>query len=87
MGIRFERNNRKATNGPLIFFSIVKDEAFVEEIRGAYISGLSFYAYRYPGDSMMSYGSSEGYVVGIETPGFVIGMFDPSKPFLTIPYK
>lgn len=87
MGIRFERNNRKATNGPLIFFSIVKDEAFIEEIRGAYISGLSFYAYRYPGDSMMSYGSSEGYEEGIEIPGFFIGMFDPSKPFLTIPYK
>lgn len=86
MGIRYERDSRRDTNGPLIFFSIMKDEAFEEEIRSAFISGLSFYAYRFPGDSMMCYGSSEGYVEGIGVPGFSIGFFAPDKPFITIPY-
>lgn len=87
MGIRFERDSRKATNGPLIFFSLLKDETFAVEIRSAYLSGLSFYAYRGPGESMLTYGSSEGYVVGIGQPGFVIGMFDSDKPILTIPFR
>ena len=86
MGIRFDRDARRATNGPMIFFSILKDETFEEEIRSAYLSGLSFYAYRYPKDNMMSYGSSEGYVEGLGTPGFIIGMFDPEYPIITIPY-
>lgn len=86
MGIRFERDSRKATNGPLIFFSILQDEAFEEEIRSAFLSGLSFYAYRFPNDSMFSYGSSEGYVEGVGTPGFTIGMFNKDNPFITIPY-
>ena len=87
MGIRFEKDSRRATNGPLIFFSILKDETFAEEIRGAFISGLSFYAYRFPNDNMMTFGSSESYIEGIGTPGFVIGMFNPELPFITIPYK
>lgn len=86
MGIRFERDSRRATNGPLFFFSILKDETFEEEIRSAFLSGLSFYAYRYPNDSMMCYGSSEGYVEGLELQGFVIGRFSPEKPYITIPY-
>ena len=86
MGIRFDRDSRRATNGPIIFFSIYHDEAFEEEIRSAFLSGLSFYAYRFPNDSMLSYGSSEGYVEGLGTPGFVIGFFSPDKPFITIPY-
>ncbi|MCH5226589.1 MAG: chorismate-binding protein [Muribaculaceae bacterium] len=87
MGIRYERDSRRATNGPLIFFSIAKDEAFEEEIRSAFISGLSFYAYRFPNDSMMCYGSSEGYEVGLDHPGFVIGRFEPGLPIITIPYN
>ena len=87
MGIRFERGNRKATNGPLIFFSILHDEFFEEEIRNAFYSGLSFYSYRFPGDSMFSYGSSEGYEEGLGKPGFVIGFFSPQLPFITIPYS
>lgn len=86
MGIRYERTSGKATNGPLIFFSLIRDEAFEEEIRSAYYNGLSFYAYREPGDSMFTYGSSEGYVETLGIPGFSIGFFDPSKPFITIPY-
>ena len=87
MGIRFERDNRKPTNGALFFFSLYRDEAFEEEIRGAYISSLSFYAYRFPHDNMLCYGSSEGYVEGLGEPGFVIGMFSPELPFITVPYK
>lgn len=87
MGIRYERDNRKATNGPMIFFSIYRDEAFEEEIRGAFLSGLSFYAYKFPNDNMLCYGSSEGFIEGMGTPGFVIGMFSPDLPIFTIPYK
>lgn len=87
MGIRFERGHKRATNGPLIFFSLLRDEIFAEEIRSAFVSGLSFYAYRFPGDSMMTYGSSEEYIEGIGEPGFVIGRFNPSLPVITIPYK
>lgn len=87
MGIRYERNNGRATNGPLIFFSILHDEAFEEEIRSAFINNLSFYAYRFPNDSMFSYGSSEGFIEGIGEAGFVIGMFNSELPFITIPYK
>ena len=88
MGIRFDRDTKKATNGPVIFFSDPSSEmAFSEEVRGAIISGLSFYSYRLPGDLMISFGSSEGYLEGIGIPGFVIGRFDPEQPFITIPYK
>lgn len=87
MGIRFEKDTRKATNGPLIFFTNIQDEVFREEINSAFLTGLSFYAYRFPHDSMMSYGSSESFIEGLGMPGFVIGMFDPAKPYITIPYK
>ncbi|MCH5234250.1 MAG: chorismate-binding protein [Muribaculaceae bacterium] len=86
MGIRYDRDSRRATNGPMFFFSIVKDETFAEQIRSAFLSGLSFYAYRYPEDHMLCYGSSEGYIKGIGTPGFTIGLFSPEKPYITIPY-
>lgn len=87
MGIRYDKDARRATNGPLIFFSDAMSQgALSEEIRGAIISGLSFYAYHEPGAGMISYGSSEGFVEGIGEPGFVIGMFDPNKPYITIPY-
>lgn len=87
MGIRFDRDARRATNGPLIFFTLVKDEAFEEEIQSAFLSNLSFYAYRFPNDTFLSYGSSEGFLESIGIPGFVVGMFSPSLPYLTIPYK
>lgn len=88
MGIRYDSGIRRATNGPIIFFSDPSSqESFAEEIRGAIISNLSFYSYKKPGDLMISFGSSEGYLSGITEPGFVIAPFDPSKPYITIPYK
>lgn len=87
MSLRYQRDSRRATNGPVVFFSIIKDDTFAEEIRNAFLSGLSFYAYRFPDDMMFSYGSSEGCVEGIGTAGFVIASFDPRKPFLTIPFN
>lgn len=88
MGIRFDRDAKRATNGPVIFFSdAMSESAFAEEVRGAILSGLSFYSYRMPGDLMISFGSSEGYLTGIDTPGFVIGRFLPNLPYVTIPYK
>lgn len=86
MGIRYNRDEKRATNGPMFFFSILRDETFIEEIRSAFISGLSFYAYRFPHDTMMCYGSSESFIEGLGEPGFVIGMFSPTKPIITIPY-
>lgn len=88
MGIRFDRDVKRATNGPIIFFSDAMSEgAFSEEVRGAILSGLSFYSYRLPGDMMISFGSSEGYLTSLGTPGFVVGRFLPQLPYLTIPYK
>lgn len=88
MGIRFDKDTRRATNGPMIFFSDPSAEISLgEEIRGAIESRLSFYAYRRPGDMMITYGSSEGVVEGIGVPGFVIAPFMPDAPYLTIPYK
>lgn len=88
MGIRYDRDTFRATNGPLIFFSDPSSkEAFAREVRGALISGLSFYSYRMPQDLMISFGSSEGIVEGIDMPGFVISPFDPNSPVVTIPYK
>ena len=70
MGIRFDKDTRRATNGPMIFFSDPSAEISLgEEIRGAIESRLSFYAYRRPGDMMITYGSSEGVVEGIGVPG------------------
>ena len=87
MGIRFEYGARKATNGPMIFFSDpVAEVNLQEEIRGAIGSRLCFYAYRMPGDMMVSFGSSEGYVDGIGVPGFVIAPFLPDQLPITIPY-
>lgn len=87
MGIRYDRDSHRATNGPMFFFSLIKDETFAEEIRSAFLSGLSFYAYRFPHDKMLCYGSSEGFLEGIGEAGFVIGGFFPDQPYITIPYK
>lgn len=88
MGIRFDKDTRRATNGPMIFFSDPSAEISLgEEIRGAIESRLSFYAYTRPGDLMITYGSSEGVVSGIGVPGFVIAPFLPDSPYITIPYK
>ena len=88
MAIRFDKDTRRATNGPVIFFSDASSQnAFAEEIESAYLTGLNFYSYRLPGDLMISFGSSEKIIEGIGEPGFVIGMFNPEIPFLTIPYK
>lgn len=78
MSIRFDKDARRATNGPMIFFS--DPSAMVslsEEIRGAIESQLAFYAYRMPGDLMISFGSSEHVVEGIGERGFVIAPFCP----------
>ena len=88
MSIRFDKDARRATNGPMIFFS--DPSAMVslsEEIRGAIESQLAFYAYRMPGDLMISFGSSEHVVEGIGERGFVIAPFLPDMPILTIPYR
>lgn len=88
MAIRFDKDTRRATNGPMIFFSDPSAEVSLgDEIRGAIESRLSFYAYRRPSDLMITFGSSEGVVEGIGTPGFVIAPFLPNLPWLTIPYK
>lgn len=87
MGISFELGTRKATNGPMIFFSDPVSEVNLrDEIRGAIESRLCFYAYRMPGDMMVSFGSSEGVVEGLGHPGFVIAPFLPSDKLWTIPY-
>lgn len=87
MGIRFEYGSRKATNGPMIFFSDpVSEVNLQDEIRGAIESRLCFYAYRMPGDMMVSFGSSEGVVEGFGQPGFVIAPFLPDGKLWTIPY-
>lgn len=88
MGIRFDKDSRRATNGAMIFFSDPSSQQIVaEEIRGAIVSGLCFYCYRLPGSTMLSFGSSEGYLEGLEEPGFVIGLFNPALPVITIPYS
>lgn len=88
MGIRFDRDSRRATNGPMIFFSDPSAEiSLSEEIRGAIEARLSFYAYRMPGDLMVSFGSSDGCEEGIGTPGFVVAPFLPDTSYITIPYK
>lgn len=88
MGIRFNRDSKRATNGPMIFFSDPSAEIDLQdEIRGAIDSRLSFYAYRRPGDMMVSFGSSETIAEGIGVPGFVIAPFHPSATAVTIPWK
>lgn len=88
MGIRFNRLSSRATNGPMIFFSDPSAEINLhDEIRGAINSCLSFYAYRKPGDTLVTFGSSEGVVKGLGTPGFVIAPFEPGRDILTIPYR
>lgn len=46
-----------------------------------------FFAYRKPGSKQAIYGSSEGFIEGLGTPGFVIGRFLPQLPIITIPFK
>lgn len=88
MGIRYTRDTRRATNGPMIFFTDPSAEIDLhDEIRGAISSQLSFYAYRRPGDMMISYGSSEGVVEGFGVPGFAIAPFNPGLPPVTIPWR
>lgn len=88
MGIKYDRGSVRPTNGPMLFFSDPSSEISIsEEIRGSIRSRLAFYAYRLPGDLMFTYGSSERVTEGIGVPGFVAARFDPSLPYLTIPYK
>lgn len=88
MGIRYSRDTHRATNGPMIFFSDPSAEInLTQEINGAISSCLSFYSYRRPGDMMVSFGSSEGVVLGYGTPGFVIAPFSPEHQVVTIPYS
>ncbi|MDE6335392.1 MAG: hypothetical protein K2L34_02370, partial [Muribaculaceae bacterium] len=87
MGISFELGTRKATNGPMIFFSDPVSEVNLrDEIRGAIESRLCFYAYRMPGDMMVSFGSSEGVIEGFGKSGFVIAPFLPQAKIWAIPY-
>lgn len=88
MGIKFDKDIRRATNGPMIFFSDPSClTAIAEEIRGAVISNLSFYCYRLPASAMITFGSSEGYTESFGQPGFVVANFNPDTPYITIPYK
>ncbi len=88
MAIRFDKDRRQTTNGPVFLFADPAASVDLdEEIRSAIEGRLSFYAYRLPGDHMISFGTSEGVVEGIGTPGFVIAPFDPDSPYITIPYR
>lgn len=88
MGIRFDKDSRRAVNGPMIFFTDPASEAALcREIRSDIINGLAVYAYRRPGDLMITYGASETVVEGIADAGFVVAAFHPSLPYLTIPYR
>lgn len=46
----------------------------------------SFFAYRLPRTTEISYGESTGIATGLSSPGFVIGMFSPDAPIITIPF-
>lgn len=86
MGIRYDRNQRRATNGPVIFFNdSVTNTTLSDQINDAVFTNLSFYAYRYPHDMLSTFGSSESIVEGIGQPGFVIAPFLPDSPYFTIP--
>ena len=88
MGIRYDRDNRKPTNGPIILFSDASTAHILnEEVRCAINSGFSFYCYRLPNAPIIMFGSSASCVPGIGVPGFVIGMFNSELPFITIPFE
>lgn len=88
MAIRFDKGSRQTTNGPVFFFADPAASVDLdEEIRSAIEGRLSFYAYRLPGDHMISFGTSEGIVEGIGIPGFVIAPFIPGSTYITIPYR
>ena len=88
MGIRYEKDERRAVNGPVIFFTgINADNAIINAINDAFISKLSFYAYRLPGETTATIGASEGFLYGIKEPGFVISQFNPEIDYITIPFK
>lgn len=88
MSIRFDKDTRRATNGPMIFFSDPSAETAIgEEIRSAIKSRLSVYAYRHPEEMMITFGSAESIFEGIGCPGFIIAPFYPNYPYLTIPFK
>lgn len=88
MSIQTNFRSRITTNGPMIFFSDPSAEIDLsQEIRNAIDTKLSFYAYRCPGDFMVSFGTSETLYNGFGTPGFVISMFAPPGNFITIPWK
>lgn len=88
MGIRYDRDENKITNGPVIFFTgFNSDDSLRDAINVAFEKGLNFFAYREPDDLSATFCSSEDLVSGLGTPGFVISMFDPDLPFITIPFE
>ena len=52
----------------------------------AFKSAECFYLYRSPASSEIISGRTDGYLEGLGEPGFVIGMFLPDLPVITIPY-
>lgn len=87
MAIDFHHQQNIAA-GPIVFFPDPTAEGGVAaEIRGAISRRRSFYAYREPGDLLVSFGSSEKVAVGFGIPGFVIAPFEPGEPWLTIPWQ
>ena len=88
MGIRYDKDSLRANNGPTIYFTDPTSLLMLRnEIRSALEANLSVYVYRRPGDMMITFGTSESVVEGLEHPGFVIAPFLPSLPYLTIPFK
>lgn len=88
MGVNFSLDALKIAAEPMIFFADpASTAALAAHMDAAVTSRLSFYAYRQPGDSMISFGGSERVVEGIGAPGFVIGRFDTALPYLTIPWS
>ncbi|MDE6008560.1 MAG: chorismate-binding protein [Muribaculaceae bacterium] len=88
MGIRYDRDSQKRNDGPTIYFTDTNSLIMLSNaLRSALDSNTPFYAYRRPGEMMITFGTSEIAVEGLHPGGFVIAPFLPSLPYLTIPYR
>lgn len=88
MGIRYDRDSRRPTNGPVIYFTGIDGDGSVSHaINNAIISELSFYAWRMPGEFTATFGSSESFCEGLGEPGYIISYFNSDIPFITIPFQ
>lgn len=88
MGLKYDMDDEIPSGGEITFLpGFITFETISEYINKAYDRNLIFYAFRYPREQEVTFGTAEEVAEGLNQPGFIIGMFNPEIPLLNIPFN